>query len=180
MIKLIVINDQSFYIQTLSGRVGDFYQIKTTSIDDMIIDLERGLEVLREVKSDIENEKFEKHVAERKAVNKTNEKWWNENKADLVYWLRPGMKVKFRGTKDGLGLREILEINGENITGFKFKPGYRLQVRKTEDIPKGWVNMPPEKTLETTTNGIEKLTHIFRGDNKISVKDYMKQKTEWS
>lgn len=171
-LKLIIIGKQSFYVHTEMKMVGPCGG-STVSLDSFIEDLELQLKKLQKIRFEISLKDGDVKRQARKFAEAKEKEWWNKNEKTVFKFLTAGHIVKFKGTKDGLGLREIIgkDENRNEITGFKFKPGYRKLVRSTESL-KGWVNIQPEKTLETTTNGVRKITHIKMDGSMIPIKEF--------
>lgn len=85
--------------------------------------------------------------------------------------LKPGMIVKFSGCRDGVGLREIVEIKGESIVG------RRLDLKAVREPREGFkfkvvVGYELEKTSYMSENSIKKIQMYFDEllDNFVKLK----------
>jgi hypothetical protein len=71
--------------------------------------------------------------------------------------LEPGMIVKFGGCRDGIGLREIIELNGDNVVGRKLTLRSIHKKLNPEDRYGRVVGFEVEKTSYMSENHISKI-----------------------
>lgn len=109
----------------------------------------------------------------REGTEKKNRQWWFDNIEKVANELVRGMIVKFKGTKDGTGCREIMEVN-KRVRRFNVEGEPNLMVdiigRKLKVVRGGL-----EPDIMMTENGIEKLTHIRVGVDWLPIKQYMEE-----
>lgn len=83
--------------------------------------------------------------------------------------LEEGMIIKLSGCRDGLGLREVIELNGDNIVGRKLT--LRTIYKKPTSNERGRViGFEIEKTSYMTENHIRKIQMFYDAELDSFVK----------
>lgn len=142
-------------------------------------ELERQKQNIIEKICNLRNKESEKKREQYLKQKENDSEWWDKFDETVVSKLKPGMIVKFKGTRDGLGYRKIESIiehayHGNANFAIIGKKVY-LQRRSRFDAQNRKI-VEFEVTHESTENGIEKLTHVVISPNeKIPIKEWIEK-----
>jgi hypothetical protein len=147
----------SFNIEKESRKIA-VYSTLQKEIEGMnIVEMTNYLEELKNEGDPLrEKMQYDKYIENRKKY-KAQKKSDIERGEKFKKQIKPGMLIRVKGTRDGIGLRVVMEVNESEVTCRK------VSIRRIENIK----TIVGEKYI--TTHGWDKVVKIIQEDVKLDV-----------